>query len=130
MAATFCGIEQKYGRQYLGDGAIDVYNLDRAKLQEVADRIGPTVGQLSEACVPPEGATAGLYAFRTGPGAVICWSTPSWRTSCADRSPLTRSSTCTSTAGCSSSGRSEERSVGKGGVGTSEQLWWRGREQK
>src|SRR3546814_1686171 len=61
MAATFCGIEQKYVRQYLGDVAIDVYNLDRAKLQEVADRIGPTVGQLSEACVPPEGETAGLY---------------------------------------------------------------------
>ncbi|HEY9556459.1 MAG TPA: amidohydrolase family protein [Acidimicrobiales bacterium] len=71
MAATFCGIEQKYVRQYLGDVAIDVYNLDRAKLQEVADRIGPTVGQLSEACVPPEGETAGLYAFRTGPGAFI-----------------------------------------------------------
>ena len=39
---TFCDIDPKYVRQYLGDVAIDVYGLDRARLQQVADRIGPT----------------------------------------------------------------------------------------
>src|SRR3546814_10825819 len=71
MAATFCGIEQKYVRQYLGDVAIDVYNLDRAKLQEVADRIGPTVGQLSEACRSEE-HTSELQSLMRISYAVFC----------------------------------------------------------
>ena len=48
-----------------------MYGLDRARLQEVADRIGPTVADLSSACGPPEGETPGLYAFRTGPGIFV-----------------------------------------------------------
>ena len=71
MATTFCDIDPKYVRQYLGDVAIDVYGLDRARLQQVADRIGPTVADLSSACGPPEGETPGLYAFRTGPGIFV-----------------------------------------------------------
>jgi hypothetical protein len=65
MAHTFCDIDPKYVSQFLGDVAIEVYHLDRAKLQEVADRIGPSVADLAERCGPPEGETPGLYAFRT-----------------------------------------------------------------
>ena len=69
---TFCDIDPKYARQYLGDAAIDVYGLDRAELQQVADRIGPTVADLSpRPARPPEDETAGLYAFRTGPGIFV-----------------------------------------------------------
>ena len=65
MAHTFCDIDPKYVTQLLGDVAIDVYHLDRAKLQDVANRIGPSVAELSERCGPPEGETPGLYAFRS-----------------------------------------------------------------
>ena len=65
MAHTFCDIEPKDVAQLLGDVAIDVYHLDRAELQDVADRIGPSVADLSERCGPPEGETPGLYAFRS-----------------------------------------------------------------
>ena len=65
MAHTFCDIEPKYVTQMLGDVAIDVYRLDRDKLQDVANRIGPTVSELAERSGPPEGETPGLYAFRT-----------------------------------------------------------------
>lgn len=71
MASTFCDIDPKHVRRYLGDVAIDVYGLDRPRLQEIADRIGPTVTDLSSACGPPEGETPGLYAFRTGPGIFV-----------------------------------------------------------
>ena len=42
-----------------------MYHLDRAELQDVANRIGPSVADLSERCGPPEGETPGLYAFRS-----------------------------------------------------------------
>ena len=71
MATTFCDIDPTYVRRYLGDVAIDVYGLDRARLQHVADRIGPTATDLSSACGPPEDETSGLYAFRTGPGIFV-----------------------------------------------------------
>lgn len=71
MATTFAGIEPAHVRQYLGDVAIEVYNLDRDKLQDVADRVGPTVADLSTSANPPEGEFPGLYAFRTGPGIFI-----------------------------------------------------------
>ena len=65
MAHTFCGIDPKYVAPMLGEVAIDVYHLDRAELQQVADRIGPSVADLSVRGTPPEGETPGLYAFRT-----------------------------------------------------------------
>jgi hypothetical protein len=65
MAQTFCGIDPEYVAPILGDVAIDVYHLDRRKLREVADRIGPSVADLSMGCTAPEGETPGLYAFRT-----------------------------------------------------------------
>jgi hypothetical protein len=66
MARTFCDIDPKHVAQFLGDVAIDVYNLDRAALQAVADRIGPTVAELADPArrEPPPGETPGLYAFR------------------------------------------------------------------
>lgn len=68
MRFTFCDIEPKYTRQYLADTAIDVYGLERAKLEKVAADIGPTVAELSIPCSVPEDEAVGLYAFRTGPG--------------------------------------------------------------
>jgi len=65
MAHTFYDIDPTYVAQMLGDVAIDVYHLDRAELQEVANRIGPSVADLSERVGPPEGETPGLYAFRS-----------------------------------------------------------------
>jgi predicted TIM-barrel fold metal-dependent hydrolase len=65
MAHTFCDIDPTYAAQFLGDVAIDVYDLDRSKLQEVANRIGPSVADLSQRSGPPEGETPGLYAFRS-----------------------------------------------------------------
>ena len=59
---------EQHERAHLGDTlevAIDVYDLDRAKLQDVANRIGPSVADLSERRDPPAGETAGLYAFRS-----------------------------------------------------------------
>ena len=43
MRFTFSDIDQRHVRQYLGDTAIDVYGLDRPKLEAVAAEIGPTV---------------------------------------------------------------------------------------
>ena len=54
-------------RQYLGDTAIDVYGLDRAKLEKVADRIGPTVAELATPCTPPEGRDRSV-STRSAPG--------------------------------------------------------------
>jgi len=39
---TFAGIPEKDGRKILGENAIAWYGLDRARLQAVADRIGPS----------------------------------------------------------------------------------------
>ena len=71
MAATFAGIDPDHVRRFLGDVAIDVYGLDRDALATVADRIGPTVDELSTPASPPEGEVPGMYAFRNGPGIFV-----------------------------------------------------------
>ena len=71
MRFTFSDIDPKYTRQFLGDTAIDLYGLDRAKLAEVAADIGPTVTEVATPYTLPEDAVVGLYAFRTGPGIFI-----------------------------------------------------------
>lgn len=71
MATTFAGIDPDNVRQYLGEVAIDVYGLDRAALRQVADRIGPTVDELSTPRLPPDGEVPGMYAFRSGPGIFV-----------------------------------------------------------
>ncbi|MGO8862200.1 MAG: amidohydrolase, partial [Acidimicrobiales bacterium] len=71
MQFTFCDIDPKYTRQYLGDTAMEVYGLDRTKLAKVADRIGPTVSAIGTPCTPPTDEAVGLYAFRTGPGIFV-----------------------------------------------------------
>ena len=38
---TFAGLPEADGRKILGDNAVDFYGLDRARLQSVADEIGP-----------------------------------------------------------------------------------------
>ena len=38
---TFAGFPEADGRKILGDNAVQFYGLDRDKLQQVADRIGP-----------------------------------------------------------------------------------------
>ena len=65
MAHTFYDIDPKDAARFLGDVAIDVYDLGRAKLRDVANRIGPSVADLSERRDPPDGETPGLYAFRS-----------------------------------------------------------------
>jgi predicted TIM-barrel fold metal-dependent hydrolase len=71
MRFTFSDIDPKYTREFLGDTAIDLYGLDRAKLAEVAADIGPTVTEVATPYTLPEDAVVGLYAFRTGPGIFI-----------------------------------------------------------
>ncbi len=71
MQFTFCDIDPKYTRQYLGDTAIEVYGLDRTKLEKIAAEIGPTVSALATPCTPPADEAVGLYAFRTGPGIFV-----------------------------------------------------------
>jgi hypothetical protein len=71
MRYTFCDIDPKYTRQYLADTAIDVYGLDRAALQPIADRIGPTVEEIASPFTVPEDEVVGLYAFRNGPGIFV-----------------------------------------------------------
>jgi len=41
MRTTFSGFPEADGRKILGDNAVQFYGLDRDKLQQVADRIGP-----------------------------------------------------------------------------------------
>jgi predicted TIM-barrel fold metal-dependent hydrolase len=71
MRFTFCDIDPEYTRRNIGATAIDVYGLDRAALDEIAARIGPTVAELSTPAPPPDDEVPGLYAFRTGPGIFI-----------------------------------------------------------
>lgn len=68
---TFNDIDTENTRKYIGGNAIDVYGLDRAKLAEVAAKIGPTVDEVATPYTVPEDAVMGLYAFRTGPGRFI-----------------------------------------------------------
>ena len=71
MRFTFSDIDPKYTRKFLGETAIDLYGLDRAKLADVANRIGPSVDDVATPYTLPEDAVVGLYAFRTGPGIFI-----------------------------------------------------------
>lgn len=68
---TFSDVDSKYTRKYLGENAIDVYGLDRAKLADVAAKIGPTTEEVATPYTLPEDKVVGLYAFRTGPGRFI-----------------------------------------------------------
>ena len=43
---TFRGVSEEEARKILGDNAIDVYGLDRAHIESVAARIGPTPGSV------------------------------------------------------------------------------------
>ena len=43
LKTTFAGFPEADGRKILGDNAVQFYGLDRDKLQQVADRIGPDV---------------------------------------------------------------------------------------
>lgn len=71
MRFTFHDVEEMYNRKYLGENALKVYGLDRDKLAGIAAKIGPTVDEIATPYTVPEGATAGLYAFRTGPGIFV-----------------------------------------------------------
>jgi predicted TIM-barrel fold metal-dependent hydrolase len=71
MQFTFCDIDPKYTRQYLGDTAIELYGLDRTKLAQIAARIGPSVSEIMTPCTLPADEMVGLYAFRTGPGIFV-----------------------------------------------------------
>ena len=71
MQFTFCDIDPKYTRQYLGDTAIELYGLDRTKLEQIAARIGPSVSEITTPCTLPADEMVGLYAFRTGPGIFV-----------------------------------------------------------
>jgi hypothetical protein len=71
MQFTFHDIDPVHTRQYLADTAIEVYGLDRSKLEAIAARIGPTVGELATPFDPPDDEAIGLYAFRTGPGSFM-----------------------------------------------------------
>jgi len=71
MRFTFSDIDPKYTQKFLGETALDLYGLDRAKLSTIADRIGPTVGEVATPYALPEDAVVGLYAFRTGPGIFV-----------------------------------------------------------
>ena len=44
---TFGGFPRKMGRKILGDNAVEFYGLDRARLQQVADEIGPDSSNFS-----------------------------------------------------------------------------------
>jgi predicted TIM-barrel fold metal-dependent hydrolase len=65
LRATFAGLPDDATRRMLGDNAIDVFGLDRTKLQTVADRIGaPSLDDINEPLIgSPEGLTT--MAFRT-----------------------------------------------------------------
>lgn len=68
---AFSDISPDATRKYLGDVAVDVYGFDRAKMTEIAARIGPTVKEVATPYTVPEGALVGTFAFRTGPGSFI-----------------------------------------------------------
>jgi len=64
---TFCGFAKADVRRMVGENAIDVYNLDAAALQAIANEIGPTSDDLATPIneVPPG---ASRSAFRSGQG--------------------------------------------------------------
>ena len=66
MAHTFCDIDPKYVAPRSSATSPSTCTTSTGpKLQDVADRIGPSVADLSERRDPPEGETPGLYAFRS-----------------------------------------------------------------
>jgi hypothetical protein len=71
MRFTFSDIDPVHAQQYLGGTAIDVYGLDRARLEAIAAEIGPTVAEIATPYTPPADEALGLYAFRTGPGIFV-----------------------------------------------------------
>lgn len=66
---TFCHIPPEHTRRMIADNAIEVYDLDRAALQEIAGSIGaPTAEELTAPIdAVPDGAS--LHAFRSGTSA-------------------------------------------------------------
>ena len=65
---TFCGVPPAAARRMVGENAIEVYDLDRGALQEIASQIdAPTADELATPIdAVPEGASHA--AFRTGDG--------------------------------------------------------------
>ena len=63
---TFCNIPPEHTCRMISENAIDVYDLDRAALAEIASTIGaPTMEELGTPIdAVPEGAS--LHAFRSG----------------------------------------------------------------
>ncbi|GAA1850564.1 amidohydrolase family protein [Pseudonocardia ailaonensis] len=61
---TFGPIPEDDTRQILGENAVDVYHLDRAKLRAIADRIGPRPEDLREPVDPGEIPAGRSWAFR------------------------------------------------------------------
>jgi predicted TIM-barrel fold metal-dependent hydrolase len=71
MRYTFADIDPDNTAKMLGSTAVDVYGLDRQALQDIADRIGPSVAEIATPYTPPEDEAVGLYAFRNGPGIFV-----------------------------------------------------------
>jgi predicted TIM-barrel fold metal-dependent hydrolase len=65
---TFCDVPSAVARRMIGENAIDVYNLDRAALQQIAREISaPTIDELATPIdAVPDGAS--VTAFRAGAG--------------------------------------------------------------
>lgn len=63
---TFGDVPEDETRLILGENAIDVYHLDRAKLREVADRIGPTPDELRVPVDLDDIPLGRSWAFREG----------------------------------------------------------------
>lgn len=71
LRATFAGIPEPECRLMLGETAAQVYNLDIAVLREAADRVGPTVDEISQPL--QEGP-----AFPTDTSCFVFANTASW----------------------------------------------------
>jgi len=63
LRKTFAGLPVDATARMLGGNAIEVYGLDRATLQAIADRIGPTVAELDEPLETPA-ELKGTWGFR------------------------------------------------------------------
>jgi hypothetical protein len=61
---TFSGFPEPVVRTVIGENALSVYNLDREALAVVAEKIGPTVEELSVPLAPDEFPTLRGGAFR------------------------------------------------------------------
>lgn len=54
LRAVFAGLPKMHVQKMFCQNAVDVYGFDLATLQPVADRVGPTVDQLSQSLTPEE----------------------------------------------------------------------------